>query len=143
VPDSPAEPTGRNGGAALGPVLDAGAVRRLADRSPRSAVTLAALRDRGLWPARVPSVAVAEALTGDIEADRAVEAFLRCCDVVESIDGALARRAAWLRAAANRGTVADAVIVATAEPGGVVLVANRPTIEAMALFADGVFVERV
>ena len=55
----------------------------------------------------------------------------------------LARRSAWLRTAANRGTVVDAVVVALAEPGGTVLVVNRPTIEAMALFADGVFVERV
>ena len=124
-------------------MLDAGAVRRLADRSSRSVVLLAALRDRGLWPARVPSVAVAEALTGDAETDRPIEAFLRCCDVVDLVDGGLARRAAWLRTAANRGTVSDAVVVALAEPGGVVLVANRPTIEAMALFADGVFVERV
>ena len=141
MPDSPAELAGPGG--PVGPVLDAGAVRRLADRSARSAALLTALRHRGLWPARVPSVAVAEALTGDVETDRPIEAFLRCCDVIGQIDEQLARRAAWLRTAANRGTITDAVVVALAEPGGAVLVANRPTIEAMALFADGVFVERI
>jgi len=124
-------------------VLDATALRRLADRTPRSLVLLETLRRAQLWPARVPAVVVAEALSGDDETDRAVTELLRCCDVIDRLDERLARRAAWLRTAANRGTVVDALVVALAEPGGAVLVGNRPTIEAMALFADGVFVERV
>ena len=135
------EPGRARGAARL--VLDAGALRRLADGSPRSAVLLARLRSSGLWPALIPSVVGAEALTGDAASDRPVEALLRCCDVTDHLDEGLARRAAWLRTAANRGTVVDAVVVALAEPGGAVLVVNRPTIEAMALFADGVFVEQI
>lgn len=124
-------------------VLDGSAVRRLADRSARSTTVLRTLRERGLWPAQVPGVVVAEVLTGDADADRPLEAFLACCDVVDTVSAPLARRAAWLRAAANRGSVVDAVVVALAEGGGAVLVAGRPTVEAMALFADGVFVERL
>ena len=124
-------------------VLDVGGLRRLADRSPRSLILLRTLRERGLWPGIVPSAVLAEALTGDAEADRAVEALLRGCEVIEQLDATTARRAAWLRTAANRGTALDAITVALAEPGGAVLVAQRPTIEAMALFADGVFVERI
>jgi hypothetical protein len=124
-------------------VLDAGALRTLADGSARSLVLLRTLRERDLWPAAVPSVVATEALTGDAPADRPVEALLRCCDVVERIPLSVARRAAWLRTAANRGTAVDAVTVALAEPGGAVLVRNRPVIEAMALFAEAVFVERI
>lgn len=124
-------------------VLDPGGLRRLADRSPRSLAVLRTLRERDLWPAVVPSAAVVEALTGDADADRQLDAFLACCDVIEHLDTATARRAVWLRTAANRGTVVDAIVVALAEPGGSVLVAHRPTVEAMALFADGVFVERL
>ncbi len=124
-------------------LLDAGAVRRLADGSGRSVALLSTLRQRGLWPAQVPTVVVAEALSGELDADRHVEALLRCCAVVTEIDGSVARRAAWLLAAVNRGSTADALLVALAEPGGAILVANRPSVEAMALFATGVFVERV
>ena len=124
-------------------LLDAGAVRRLADGSGRSVALLSTLRQRGLWPAQVPTVVVAEALSGELDPDRQVEALLRCCAVVTQIDGSVARRAAWLRAAVNQGSTADALLVALAEPGGAILVANRPSVEAMALFATGVFVERV
>ncbi len=123
-------------------VVDAGALRRLADRSPRSLILLRTLRERGLWPAQVAAPVLVEALTGDVATDDAVEALLRCCHILDSIAPAVAHRAAWLRTAANRGTATDALIVALAEPGGAVLVAQRPTIEAMALYADGVFVER-
>ncbi len=118
-------------------------MRRLADGSSRSAVLLARLRNAGLWPARVPTVVVAEALTGDDAIDHNVQCLLRCCLLVEDLSEDLARRAAWLRTAVNRGTAVDALVVALAEPGGTVLVGNRPTIEAMALFADKVFVERI
>ncbi len=124
-------------------VLDSGALRRLAEPTAASMVLLRTLRNRGLWPALVPTVVVAETLTGDGATDRLVDAFLGCCDVREQVPLALARRAAWLRAAVGRGSSTDALLVAMAEPGGAVLVTNRPTVEAMALFADGVFVERL
>ena len=124
-------------------VLDSGALRRLAEPSAGSLVLLRTLRTRGLWPAMVPTVVVAEALTGEAVTDQAVDTFLACCDVRDQVPLALARRAAWLRAAVGRGSTTDALLVAMAEPGGAVLVTNRPTVEAMALFADGVYVERL
>lgn len=123
--------------------LDGAALRRLAERSPQALATLEALRAAQLLPVRVPSFVLADALTGDTGQDRLVEAFLPCCEVVDVVPPAVARRAAWLRTAAARGSATDALLVALAEPGGAVLVANRPTVEAMALFADGVFVERL
>lgn len=131
-------------GAPVGPLLlDAAALRRLSERTGAALAVLEELRLAGLWPAKVPTFVLADALTGDVDADRALDSFLCCCDVVDGIAPAVARRAAWLRTAANRGTASDSLLVALAEPGGAVLVVNRPTIEAMALFADGVFVERL
>ncbi|MFN0027923.1 MAG: hypothetical protein ACKV2O_12200 [Acidimicrobiales bacterium] len=124
-------------------VIDSGALRKLAEPSWAALALLRTFRTRGLWPAMVPTVVVTEALTGDGATDAAVEALLRCCDVREEVPLTLARRAAWLRAAVGRGSGTDALLVAMAEPGGAVLVTNRPTVEAMALFADGVFVERI
>lgn len=124
-------------------VLEAGALRKLAEATPASTVLLATLRRRGLWPAMVPTLVVAEAMTGDAAHDVDLEAFLTCCDVREELPLQLAVRAAWLRAAVGRGSASDALVVAMAEPAGAVLVVNRPHIEAMALFADRVFVERI
>lgn len=124
-------------------LLDATGLRRLAEPTARSLATLRALRAAQLWPALVPGFVLAEALTGDVTQDRLVEAFLPCCQVLEAVQPAVARRGAWLRTAAARGTATDGLLVALAEPGGAILVVNRPTIEAMALFADGVFVERL
>lgn len=124
-------------------VLDAAAVRRLAERSQRSLALLDALLERGLWPALVPAVVVAECLTGDAAIDAPVEALLACCDIGTEIDLDVARRAAWLRTAAGRGSAADAIVVASAEPRGAVLTSGRRVdVEALALFADRVYVER-
>jgi len=124
-------------------VLDAAAVRRLAERTPRSIALLDALTELGLWPAVVPAVVVAECLTGDAATDAPLEALLACCDVRTDLDPAVARRAAWLRTAAGRGSAVDAIVVASAEPQGAVLTAGRRVdVEALALFADRVYVER-
>ncbi|MFN0091204.1 MAG: PIN domain-containing protein [Acidimicrobiales bacterium] len=124
-------------------VLDAGGVRRLAERSTRSLAVLDALGRHGLLPLVVPSVVLVECLSGDPAEDAAVEQLLAGCRVVEHISAQRARRAAWLRtAAAGRGTTADALVVALAEPGGAVLTNRRP-LEALALYARDVFVERV
>jgi len=124
-------------------VLDAAAVRRLAERTPRTVALLDALLDAGLWPAVVPAVVVAECLTGDEATDAGTEALLACCDIRTDVDLAVARRAAWLRTAAGRGSAADAIVVASAEPRGAVLTAGRRVdVEALALFADRVYVER-
>ncbi len=123
-------------------VLDAGAVRLLAERSTRSLALLVALRDQGLWPAVVPAPVLVDCLSGDAETDEGIERFLTTVDVVCEVPEALARRAAWLRTAAGRGSTTEALIVALAEPGGAILTRTNVRIEAMALQADSVFVER-
>lgn len=123
-------------------MLDAGGLRLLAERSTRALALLRALRDRGLWPPLVPSPVLVECLSGDESTDAAVEQLLEAVDVVVDLPEPLARRAAWLRTAAGRGSSTEALVVALAEPGGAVLTRGNVRIEAMALFADRVFVER-
>jgi hypothetical protein len=123
-------------------VLDGGGVRKLAERTSRTLALLRSLRERALWPPIVPAIVLPECLTGDADHDAAVNRFLCTCDLREEVPTAVARRAAWLRTAAGRGTACDALVVATAEPGGAVLSGGRRDLEALALFADGVMVER-
>ena len=123
-------------------MLDAGGVRRLAERDGRSLALVRALGRHGLWPPLVPTVALVECLSGDAERDEPVLRLLRTCELVSELPVPAARRAAWLRTAAGRGSAADAVVVALAEPGGSVLSGGRRDLEALALFAEDVFVER-
>lgn len=126
-------------------VLDGAAVRRLAERTTRSVATIEALVLAGLWPATMPSVALVDCLSGDADTDRVVLALLGTVDVVETVPRAVAERAAWLRTAAGRGSAADAIVVALAEAGGgaVLTAGRRIDVEALALFAGNVYVERV
>jgi len=127
-----------------GPVLDGSAVTKLAARSPANLALLRNLRATGAWPARVSTVALADCLSGDPDVDEPVLRFLGTCLLVDAVPAALARRGAWLRTAAGRGSAADALTVALAEPGGSILAGDRASnVEALALFANGVFVERV
>jgi hypothetical protein len=123
-------------------VLDAGGARRLAERDGRTLALVTALRANGLWPPLVPTVALVECLSGDAERDQPVLRLLRTCELVPDVPVPTARRAAWLRTAAGRGTAADALVVALAEPGGSILSGGRRDLEALALFAEDVFVER-
>ena len=73
-----------------------------------------------------------------------MRALLGTCDILDELPRAMCERAAWLRTAAGRGHASDGVAVAMAEPGGAVLTSGRRIdVEAMALFADSVFVERI
>ncbi|HEX6051861.1 MAG TPA: hypothetical protein VFZ21_21480, partial [Gemmatimonadaceae bacterium] len=96
-------------------VLDSGGVSRLAEQSRRSAALIAALRDASLWPPVVPSVVLVECTEGHAGRDALVNRFLKTCDVVEDVAERLARRAAWLRRRAHRGSAVDALVVAFAE----------------------------
>lgn len=58
-------------------VLDAGGITALAGQRAR----LMELRRRGLWPAQVPSIVLAEALTGDHRGDFHANRLLRACQV--------------------------------------------------------------
>jgi hypothetical protein len=72
-----------------------------------------------------------------------VNRFMKTCQIVELLPERLARRAASLRAQAGRGSAVDAVVVATAEPGGDVLTGDLGDLGALAAHAVDVGVQRV
>ena len=124
-------------------VLDSGAVSRLAERSRSAVALILALRDEGLWPPLVPSVVLAECLQGHAGRDAAANRFLKTCDVVEEVSEQLARRAAFLRRRARRGSAVDALVVASAEPDGTVLTSDLRDLVALASHAERVRIERI
>jgi predicted nucleic acid-binding protein len=93
-------------------ILDSGGVSGLAAQRAR----LMELRRRGLWPAQVPSVVLAEALTADHRRDFHTNRLLRTCQI-HDVTEPHAREAARLRAATRRAakiSAVDAVVVAFA-----------------------------
>lgn len=124
-------------------VLDAGGVSRLAERSRSAASLLIALRRAGLWPAVVPSAVLVESLTGHVGRDASPNRLLKGCNVVAELPEPLARRAAALRYQARRGSAVDAIVVATAEPGGTVLTGDVEDLQALAAQARGVMIAQV
>jgi predicted nucleic acid-binding protein len=104
---------------------------------------IVALREEGLWPPRVPSVVLTECLQGRAGRDANVNRLLKTCEIVEIIAESLARRAALLRRLARRGSAVDALVVASAEPGGTVLTSDADDLEALAVHAADVVIERV
>lgn len=104
-------------------VLDSHGLTSLAHNRAR----LEELRRRGEWPAVVPSVILAEALTGDHRRDYFENRLLRACDV-RPVDELLAREAASLRSAVTGRRVpsaVDAIVVAVAdERGGAVVLSG-------------------
>jgi hypothetical protein len=123
-------------------VLDSGGVSRLAQRSTAAAALITALGREGLWPPLVPSVVLVQCLAGRPDKDAVTNRFLRTCQVEPILPEALARRAAHLRSRARRGSAVDAVVVASAEPGGTVYSGDVDDLEALAAHADDVSVER-
>lgn len=113
-------------------VLDAGGVSMLAGSRAR----LQEIRRRGEWPPIVPSVVLAEALTGDDRRDFHQNRLLRVC-IVEPVDEDLARDAALLRtavAASRAPSAVDAVVAAQADRvgGAVVLTTDPGDLQALA-----------
>ncbi|MBA3376994.1 MAG: hypothetical protein H0U00_14485 [Actinobacteria bacterium] len=123
-------------------VLDAGGLSRLAERSLRASALLAALRREDFWPPLVPSPVLVECLTGHAGRDANVNRLLRTCNVEDRVSEVLVRRAAALRFAARRGSAIDALVVASAEPDGVVLTSDLGDLRALAAHSHGVTVER-
>jgi len=121
--------------------LDSGAVSRLVARSRYSTRLITGLRERGLWPPLVLSPTLVECLRGDAGRDAPVNRLLKTCDLVEEVPESLARRAAFLRTRARVGSAVDALIVAAAEPGGVVLTTDPADLRALAAYADRVTVQ--
>ena len=126
-------------------VLDSGAVTRLAGRDRRSAARIGSLKRRGIWPPVVPSVVLAECLTGRQSIDAVTNRFLKGCDIEEQLPEQVARNAGRLRDRTGRASeisAVDAVVVAVAEPDGVVLSTDPEDLGALAVHAQGVVVER-
>lgn len=124
-------------------VLDSGGVSVLAERTTAAAALLVALRDQGLWPPVVPTPVLIESLHGEGARDARANRLLGTCDVVEDIPESLARRAALLRTQARRGSAIDALVVASAEPGGSVLTSDPDDLSALSAFARDVLIQPV
>lgn len=116
---------------------------RLARRNGRALAVISVFTAEGLWPPVVPTPVLVECLTGDSARDALTHRFLKTCDVVETIPERTARRAAWLRTRARRGSAVDAILVALAEPGGTVLTGDTGDLAALAAHAEDVGVERI
>ena len=101
-----------------------------------------AFRRAGLWPPVVPSVVLVECLRGRQRSDVNVNRLLKTCHIVEDFPEGIARRAASLRAQAQRGSAVDALVVAVAEPGGDVLGNDLGDLRALAAHAAEVRVHR-
>jgi hypothetical protein len=123
-------------------VLDSGGVTRLARRRQDTAALITVFTRDGLWPPLVPSIVVAESVSGRPRTDTEVNRLLKICNIVEELPQRLARRAGALRALAGRGSAVDAVVVAMAEPGGAVLGGDLADLRALAAHADDVVVHR-
>jgi predicted nucleic acid-binding protein len=114
--------------------------------SPRRDQTLAlvlGLRQAGLWPPVVPSVVLVECLQGHAGRDALENRFLETCDITPTVSETLARRAALLRRRARRGSAVDALVVASAEPGGTVVATDAEDLDALAAYAQDVSVVTV
>jgi hypothetical protein len=84
-----------------------------------------------------------ECLQGDPRRDAPDHRFVKTCNVESAVSVRVARRAAELRRRAGRGSAVDALVVALAEPGGLVLTGDLHDLSALAAHADAVAVERI
>ena len=123
-------------------VLDSGGLSRLAEPRLQNARLIETFYRDGLWPPVVPTVVLTESLSGRPRTDAAVNRFLKTCIVMEEFPEELARRAGVLRTLAGRGSAVDALVVATAEPGGAVLTGDVGDLGALADHADNVSIRR-
>jgi hypothetical protein len=119
-------------------VLDSGALTRLSRRSTASAALIMALRRDDLWPPLLPTAVLVESLTGRPDRDVSTNRLLKTCELDERLSEARARRAAMLRHRAKQGSAVDAIVIATAEPGGTVLTQDAADLRALATHADDV-----
>lgn len=119
-------------------LLDSGGLSRLSQPRRRTTALIEVFRRDGIWPPLVPSVVLAESLSGRRSTDAAVNRFLKTCIIVEEVSEVVARRAGALRAQAGRGSAVDALVVAIAEPGGTVLTGDLEDFGALVQYADDV-----
>jgi predicted nucleic acid-binding protein len=117
-------------------VLDSGGVSALVGQRAR----LMQLRRRGLWPAQIPVVVLAEALTADPRKDFHANRLLRSCQI-RDVDEPQAREAARLRTATGRAakiSAVDALVAAFASSRSdpVVLTSDPKDLTALAEHAS-------
>lgn len=121
-------------------LLDSGVVEFPARRDRRSLAVFNGLRNSEFWPPVVHTVVLAECLTGRQRHDAVVNRFIKTCQIVDRLPERTARRAGELRTLAGRGSAVDAVLVAAAEPDGIVLTEDVKDMRALAARARGVAV---
>jgi hypothetical protein len=124
-------------------VLDSGAVSFFVQSSSQARALAAVLIIEDMWPPVVPSAVLVECLTGHPEKDVKTNRFLKTCDVRTILSETGARRAAKLRTEAGRGSAIDAIVVAVAEPHGMVVTGDTADITALAANALDVTIETV
>jgi hypothetical protein len=124
-------------------VLDSGAVSFFVESSSRARALAAVLTIEDMWPPVVPSAVLVECLTGHAEKDVKTNRFLKTCDVRTNLSEPGARRAAKLRTDAGRGSAVDAIVVAVAEPHGMVITGDTADVSALAANALDVTIEIV
>jgi len=124
-------------------ILDSGGLSYLAKRNQDAAATIRVFVRDGLWPPVVPTVVLAESITGRQRNDANVNRLLKTCDIVERLPEALARRAGELRFRARRGSSVDAILVAAAEPAGTILTGDDEDLNALVSHSGPVTVQRV
>jgi predicted nucleic acid-binding protein len=113
-------------------ILNSGGISALSGHRAR----LTELRNRGLWPPQVPSVVLAEALTGDARRDFHANHLLRTCQI-RDVDEPTSREAARLRTAtgkASKVSAVDAVVAAFASrhPDPIVLTSDPRDLSSLA-----------
>jgi ABC-type sugar transport system substrate-binding protein len=121
-------------------VLDSGGFGRLSERSKPALALIRELRDAGLWPPIVSTMVLVESLQGHPGRDANANRFLKTIKTEDVVTVEVARRAAELRRRAQRGSAVDALVVALAEPNGVVLTGDEADIGALAAHAVAVAV---
>ena len=122
----------------MGLVLDSGGISYLVERSEEAIALIRNFRRKGLWPPVVPSPVLVECLQGHAGKDERVNRLMKSCDVLQVIDVGLARRAGWLRTQAQKGSAVDALVVAAAEPEGIVLTSDSGDLRALSAYAQDV-----
>jgi hypothetical protein len=113
-------------------VLDSGGLSYLAARSSEAAALIRSLRREHLWPPVIPTMVLIESLQGRPGRDAPLNQFIGICLIEDSVPVTLARRAAELRRRALKGSAVDVLVMALAEPNGVVLTRDVGDLEALA-----------
>lgn len=124
-------------------ILDSAAVTAFAAEPRRLAAWMRSQRREDAWLAAIPSVVLVECLTGDAGRDARVNQFVKTCEILEVVPTAIARSAARLRSSARRGSAIDALLVAFARSGDIIVTADLKDIRPLAAHAENVAVERI